>query len=68
PLRNSAPATETILVTIENEPTPKTDLEKPSLFSRITGGSRIKIENDSNTRTSKKIIIENKKYQIIAGF
>ena len=68
PLRNSAPATENILVSIENEYTPKPELEKPSLFSRITGGSRIKIENDSNTRTSKKIIIENKKYQIIAGF
>ncbi len=68
PLRNSIPATETILVSIENEFTPKPDTEKPSLFSRITGGSRIKIENDSNTRTSKKIIIENKKYQIIAGF
>src|SRR5574343_221764 len=64
PLRNSAPATENILVSIENEYTPKPELEKPSLFSRITGGSRIKIENDSNTRTSKKIIIENKKYQI----
>ncbi len=68
PIRNSAPTTENILVSIENEYTPKPELEKPSLFSRITGGSRIKIENDSTTRTSKKIIIENKKYQIIAGF
>lgn len=68
PLRNNAPATENILVSIENEYTPRPELEKPSLFSRITGGSRIKIENDSTTRTSKKIIIENKKYQIIAGF
>ncbi len=65
-----APISETILVSIENEPNTKTSIqaEKTSLFSRITGGSRIKIENDSTTRTSKKIIIENRKYQIIAGF
>ncbi len=64
----AASTPETILVSIENEIAVKPEVEKPSLFSRITGGSRIKIENDSTTRTSKRIIIENKKYQIIAGF
>ena len=65
-----APIYETILVSIENEPNIKSFIEpqKSSLLSRITGGSRIKIENDSTTITSKKIIIENRKYQIIAGF
>lgn len=39
-----------------------------NLLSRLFGGSKIKLENDSNTRTNRKLIIENKKYQIIAGF
>lgn len=39
-----------------------------ALLSSLTGGPQIRIENDSNTRTNKKIIIQNNKYQIIAGF
>lgn len=39
-----------------------------SFLSRLLGKSSIKIEPDLNTRTKRKIIFENKKYQIIAGF
>lgn len=39
-----------------------------SLFSRILGKPSIKIEDEESTKTGKKIIIENEKYQIIAGF
>lgn len=39
-----------------------------ALLSSLTGGPQIRIVNDSNTRTNKKIIIQNNKYQIIAGF
>jgi len=39
-----------------------------SFLSKLLSKSSIKIEHDQNTRTKRKIIFENKKYQIIAGF
>jgi hypothetical protein len=45
------------------EPKPKT-----TLLSRLLGAPKIKLENDSSTRTNKKLIIENNQYKIIAGF
>lgn len=42
--------------------------ESGSWIKRLFLNSKIKLENDSNTRTNRKIIIENNKYQIIAGF
>jgi hypothetical protein len=39
-----------------------------SFLAKLLGKSSIKIEPDHNTRTKRKIIFENKKYQIIAGF
>jgi hypothetical protein len=39
-----------------------------SFLAKLLGKSSIKIETDQNTRTKRKIIFENKKYQIIAGF
>jgi hypothetical protein len=41
---------------------------RKGLFRQIFGDVKFKIENDSTTFTNKKIIIENKKYQIIAGY
>jgi hypothetical protein len=41
---------------------------KTTLLSRLLGGPKIKLENDSSTRTNKKLIIENNQYKIIAGF
>jgi negative regulator of sigma E activity len=41
---------------------------RKGLFRQLFGDVKLKIENDSTTFTNKKIIIENKKYQIIAGY
>lgn len=43
-------------------------MQKTTFLSRLLGTSKIDIVNDSNTRTNKKIIIQNNKYKIIAGF
>jgi hypothetical protein len=42
--------------------------KKGSLLSRIFGRPEFKLENDSSTRTNRRLIIENKQYKIIAGF
>lgn len=42
--------------------------KKGSLLSRIFSKPEFKLENDSSTRTNKRLIIENKQYKIIAGF
>lgn len=62
-----------IMVSIENDQDTKyihntANVQNKSFFKRLIGSSKIKIENDSNTLTNRKIVIENKKYQIIAGF
>ncbi len=46
----------------------KVQQEEQTWLKRLFGSSKIKIENDTNTRTNRKLVIENKKYQIIAGF
>ncbi len=46
----------------------KDDKTKTNFLARLLGKSSIKIEPDYSTRTKRKIIFENKKYQIIAGF
>jgi hypothetical protein len=60
-----------IFVTVSTDEAQKSTTEKQSktsLLSRFLGKSSIKIEPDFHTRTKRKIIFENKKYQIIAGF
>jgi hypothetical protein len=42
--------------------------QKKTLFSKIFGKPKFKLENDSTTRTNKRLIIENEQYKIIAGF
>jgi len=37
-------------------------------LARIFSKPKLQIVNDSNTRTNKKLIIQNKEYKIIAGF
>lgn len=59
---------ETILVSIESNPIESKNNSSKTLLSRIFGSPKIKLAPDSTTRTSRKLIIENKKYQIIAGF
>lgn len=61
-----------LVVTVETETYSKTakntDTKNRGFFSRILGSSKIRIENDSNTISNKKIILQNNKYEIIAGF
>jgi len=63
-----------IIVTMSNDSKPaqdfKKDISKPkqTFLSRIFGTPKFKLENDSNTRTNRRLIIENKQYKIIAGF
>lgn len=65
-----------ILVSIETESKPRiktTEMkqlinERKSLLSRVFSKPNIKILNDSNSILDRKILIENKKYRIIAGF
>lgn len=59
-----------VLVTISNsdQTTQKNNQTKRNLLERVFGNVKFKIENDSNTITKRKMVIENEKYQIIAGF
>lgn len=59
-----------VLVTISNSDQTKviTNNSKRNLLERVFGTVKFKIENDSNTITKRKMVIENEKYQIIAGF
>ncbi len=65
-----------IIVTYETESvkTQKTNFiqdkitEKTNLLARIFSKPKLHIVNDSNTRTNKKFIIQNKEFKIIAGF
>lgn len=65
-------AEQNLIVTVETESYSKTakntDIKNRGFFSRILGTSKIRIENDSNTFSNKKIILQNNKYEIIAGF
>ncbi len=65
------PVNDNISVSIETSQIAKVEPNNENnktLISRIFGSPKIKIANDSTTRTSRKLIIENNKYQIIAGF
>lgn len=42
--------------------------DKGSLLGRLLGIRKIRIQNNGSSLSDKKLIIENKKYQIIAGF
>lgn len=42
--------------------------EKTNLLARIFSKPKLQIVNDSNTRTNRKLILQNKEYKIIAGF
>lgn len=59
-----------VLVTISNsdQTIQKNNQTKRNLLERVFGNVKVKIENDSNTITKRKMVIENEKYQIIAGF
>lgn len=58
-----------VSVSTENKLNNTKDVKnKTNFLARLLGKSSIKIEPDYNTRTKRKIIFENKKYQIIAGF
>ena len=65
-----------ILVSIETESKPRvktTEIkqiidERKRLLSRVFSKPNFKILNDSNNLLDRKILIENKKYRIIAGF
>lgn len=59
-----------VLVTISNsdQTIQKNNQTKRNLLERVFGNVKFKIENDSNTITKRKMVIENEKYQIIAGF
>jgi hypothetical protein len=68
-IREEKPA-DHIVVTMSSESKPliREVKQKETLFSRILGKPKFKLENDSSTRTNKRLIIENKQYKIIAGF
>ena len=65
-----------ILVSVETQSKPRiktTEIkqilsEKKSFLSRVFSRPRFHILNDSNSILDSKILIENKKYKIIAGF
>lgn len=60
---------ENVFVTVNTHSGKETTVvPKTTFLSRLLGTSKIDIVNDSNTRTNKKIIIQNNKYKIIAGF
>lgn len=61
---------EEIFVNISTEKNEVQEVKKtPSNFlARLIGKPMIKIEPDLHTKSKRKIILENKKYQIIAGF
>lgn len=67
---------ETVLVQVSNiqfesnnnKREANTSPSRKGLFRQLFGDVKLKIENDSSTFTNRKIIIENKKYQIIAGY
>ena len=56
-----------VSISTDNNLSKKTK-DNTNFLARLIGKSSIKIEPDHNTRTKRKIIFENKKYQIIAGF
>ncbi len=56
-----------VIVTMSSSSKPA-ESSKSNFLTRIFGKPRLKFENDSSTRTNKRLIIENKQYKIIAGF
>ena len=76
PVKQAEPADDDpnkhIIVTMSSNSKPSgiviPQVRKESLLTRLFGQPKIKLENDSSTRTNKKLIIENKQYRIIAGF
>lgn len=56
-----------VTVTSYENPIQETKSKK-SLLGKVFGNLKVKIENDSNTITKRKLVIDNDKYQIIAGF
>jgi hypothetical protein len=65
------PEEDHIVVTMTTDSQPTGSIREKSrdnLLTRLFSRPRFKIENDSSTRTNKRLIIENKQYKIIAGF
>lgn len=65
PVENSS--IQVSVITLGHSDAPKVSEKRKGFISRLLGGPVIKLE-DANTMTTKKIVIENNKYQIIAGF
>ncbi len=75
-LNHAVAQSDGVIMTVYSENTSKNSAssigskidEKRTLLSRILSMPKLKIVNDSNTYTNKKLILENKAYKIIAGF